>query len=89
MIEPRPEERAKKERGDQRDDLRLRSSHFDFGANWRSYSRLVGETEVEEAVLGLSQVIPDGGLRDRAFLDIGSGSGLHSVAALRLGASSV
>ena len=65
------------------------SSHFEFGRNWSSFSKLIDEAAVEEAVRGLERLVPATELSDRRVLDIGCGSGLHSVAALRLGAASV
>jgi 2-polyprenyl-6-hydroxyphenyl methylase/3-demethylubiquinone-9 3-methyltransferase len=61
--------------------------HFAFGANWASYARLVGEREIEEAEKGLVKLVPAGEFRGRSFFDIGCGSGLHSLAATRLGVS--
>jgi 2-polyprenyl-3-methyl-5-hydroxy-6-metoxy-1,4-benzoquinol methylase len=70
-------------------DLRDRDAHFDFGANWASYARLIGQPQIDEAVRGLEKMLPAGAIAGRSFLDIGSGSGLHSLAALRLGAAVV
>jgi SAM-dependent methyltransferase len=61
------------------------STHFDFGRNWAEYSHLIDERAVARAKSGLDKL----GLRDLAgktFLDIGSGSGIHSLAAARSGA---
>lgn len=65
------------------------SSHFEFGRNWSSYAGLIDEERVVEAVRGLERLAGEGGLAGKTFLDVGCGSGLHSLSALRLGASRV
>jgi hypothetical protein len=60
---------------------------FGFGRNWRSFVRTVGEESVAQAEKGLSRLFPGGTLAGRRFLDIGCGSGLSMLAALRLGAA--
>jgi len=59
---------------------------FGFGANWQRYARLVDEKRVEEAVASIRTMLGVDDLSGRSFLDIGSGSGLFSLAARRLGA---
>ncbi|HYW91795.1 MAG TPA: class I SAM-dependent methyltransferase [Gammaproteobacteria bacterium] len=70
-------------------DLKQRESHFEFGANWLSFLDSVSDERVEEAVRGLERLFPDGELAGKRFLDIGCGSGLSMLAALKLGAASV
>ena len=59
---------------------------FEFGANWRRFLRVVDPVRIERAVESLRTMLGVTDLRGRTFLDIGSGSGLFSLAALRLGA---
>lgn len=64
-------------------------AHFRFGRNWASYAELIGEREIAEAGKGLHKLLPPEVLAGRTFLDIGSGSGLHSLAAIRSGVARV
>lgn len=69
------------------EDLLDVSSHFRFGENWADYSELVDNRRIAAARESVENLV--GSLEGKTFLDIGSGSGLFSVAALRLGASEV
>ncbi|MBI2901344.1 MAG: class I SAM-dependent methyltransferase [Planctomycetes bacterium] len=60
---------------------------FRFGRNWREYARFVTGADVADACRDLERLT--GPLAGRDFLDIGCGSGMSSVAALRLGARRV
>jgi SAM-dependent methyltransferase len=68
-----------------RSNLKSVDSHFAFGANWRDYAAQVGAQAEAEAEAGLRKLFPQAALRGARFLDIGCGSGIHSLAALRCG----
>jgi 2-polyprenyl-3-methyl-5-hydroxy-6-metoxy-1,4-benzoquinol methylase len=65
-----------------------RSSHFEFGENWRDYAKLIDETRIVEAVKGLQKLFPEG-IAGKRILDIGCGAGLHALAALKIHAREV
>jgi SAM-dependent methyltransferase len=64
-------------------------SHFAFGQNWADYATSVDTQQINEAIAGLRKLLGDYDLAGKRFLDIGCGSGIHSVAASCLGASEV
>lgn len=67
-------------------DLTAAETHFRFGENWTDYLRHVDARAIDEAERGLLALIPAERLKGATFLDIGCGSGLHSLVACRLGA---
>ncbi len=61
-------------------------ARFEFGANWSNFLSVVNEQRIDRAAESLLTALKMTTLRDKTFLDIGSGSGLFSLAARRLGA---
>ncbi|MFW0871383.1 MAG: class I SAM-dependent methyltransferase [Patescibacteria group bacterium] len=70
-------------------NLKEVDSHFAFGENWSEYAQKIDATRIEEAEKGLLRLLEAEEIQGKTFLDIGCGSGLHSLAALNLGAVSV
>src|SRR5688572_18293787 len=60
---------------------------FEFGENWSRFLALVDENRIAEAEKSLQALLGVSSLAGQSFLDIGCGSGLFSLAALRLGAA--
>jgi len=62
---------------------------FEFGANWRRFLSILNEERIEVAEWSLRRLLCAENLEDKRFLDVGSGSGLFSLAAMRMKAKYV
>lgn len=62
---------------------------FAFGKNWQRFLRLLDDDRIAEAQKSLCTMLQVSDLKGLSFLDIGCGSGLFSLAAMRLSASRV
>src|SRR4051794_40046579 len=63
-----------------------RGERFAFGKNWRAFLGIIDDTRIRQAEDSLAGMLRDRTLLGKSFLDIGSGSGLFSLAARKLGA---
>ncbi|HEX6643193.1 MAG TPA: class I SAM-dependent methyltransferase [Gemmatimonadales bacterium] len=63
-----------------------RGERFEFGKNWARFLSVLDERRIELARQSLARMLGTEDLTGRRFLDIGSGSGLSSLVAHRMGA---
>jgi len=63
-----------------------KGERFTFGENWSRFLSVLDDNRIREAENSLKEKLEVTSLAGKTFLDIGSGSGLFSLAARRLGA---
>jgi 2-polyprenyl-3-methyl-5-hydroxy-6-metoxy-1,4-benzoquinol methylase len=62
---------------------------FEFGKNWQKFLPEIDDSRIHIAEDATRAMLGPASLEGKSFLDVGCGSGLFSLVALRLGASSV
>ena len=64
----------------------LSGERFAFGENWSRFLAVLDDQRIEDAIDSLRRMLEVDSLRGVSFLDVGCGSGLFSLAAVKLGA---
>jgi len=67
--------------------MTMTEARFEFGANWARFLSTLDENRIRVSEEALQQMLGTERLDGKTFIDIGSGSGLSSLAARRLGAT--
>ena len=58
---------------------------FKFGKNWDNYLNNLNDFQINYSVRSLSKMLPKVDYKGKSFLDVGCGSGLSSLSAIKLG----
>lgn len=61
-------------------------SHFEFGKNWEQFAHQIGPERLATAKRELVALLGRDSFEGESWIDIGCGSGIHAVAAAKLGA---
>jgi 2-polyprenyl-3-methyl-5-hydroxy-6-metoxy-1,4-benzoquinol methylase len=64
-----------------------KGERFQFGKNWAKFLTTLTDEKISQAERSLQNALAETRLDGKTFLDVGSGSGLFSLAACRLGAA--
>src|SRR5712691_3865602 len=67
--------------------MKEKELRFEFGKNWTAFLSVLNDESIAIAEASLKRALRVESLRGKTFIDIGCGSGLFSLAAVRLGAS--
>lgn len=71
------------------EDIYKKEMTFNFGKNWKDYLRALNRSKIEKAKKWFLFFMGGNKIKGKTFIDIGSGSGLFSLAAYELGAKKV
>lgn len=65
--------------------LNNKEVRFKFGKNWDNYLDNLNDFQINYSVRSLSKMLPKVDYKGKSFLDVGCGSGLSSLSAIKLG----
>ncbi len=70
--------------------MKNKTPYFSFGRNWTEYVKnFLDEEKIEISKKSFSKYMPEEEYKGKTFIDIGCGSGIFSLSALRLGCAKV
>ena len=64
----------------------INKTRFAFGDNWQEFYERINDERINLAIKSLQDLFQVEDLNNKTFIDVGCGSGLFSLAAIRLGA---
>jgi 2-polyprenyl-6-hydroxyphenyl methylase/3-demethylubiquinone-9 3-methyltransferase len=70
-------------------DIKKEIITFSFGKNWRSFVDTVSEDSIHRAMVDIEEWLGREAIAGKTVLDIGSGSGIHSLCYFMLGAKEI
>jgi 2-polyprenyl-3-methyl-5-hydroxy-6-metoxy-1,4-benzoquinol methylase len=62
---------------------------FSFGKNWRKFSKEIDKDSINSSRIDILKYLEEDDIKGKSVIDIGCGSGIHSLAMLGLGASNI
>ncbi|MEM8667370.1 MAG: 50S ribosomal protein L11 methyltransferase [Planctomycetota bacterium] len=81
-----PDSNQKPESSQKPDSGHNTAEKFAFGRNWKNFLTKLDDSQLAEAEESIKRLIDESDLTGKRFIDAGSGSGLFSLAAWRMGA---
>ena len=62
---------------------------FSFGENWRDFLTRTDETDIQQAANDIEDWMGQSNVKGKRVIDIGSGSGIHSLIFYKMGAKEI
>ena len=67
----------------------MKVNRFEFGANWQNFLKKVDSESIELAKRNIQLWLGENEVKEKTVLDIGCGSGIHSLCFYLLGAEQI
>jgi len=65
----------------------MSETRFKFGRNWKAYVKTITDDRIDSSMTDIQTALGVKSLKGKTFLDVGSGSGLSSLSAYKMGAT--
>ena len=57
---------------------------FSFGENWQNYLTTISDSDIKKSMFELEELFEIKNIENKSVIDIGCGSGIHSLAFIKL-----